>query len=83
MGDDQDKAVPQRWLEVVGEGEDKSIYCPRRDRDMPLQECLGCHRYSSLAIDPAGKHVYLDCEWEGPGEPPPVFDGVLPRLPDE
>jgi hypothetical protein len=75
MGDEQHKGVPQRWLEVTGsEGQDKTIYCPRRAHDMSLHQCLSCPRYGSLAIDPTGKHVYIDCDWEGPGEPPPLPD---------
>jgi len=74
---EENTAKPRdHWLEVEGDGADKSVYCPRRDRDMPLHECLGCKRYSSLALDPTGKHVYIDCDWEGPGDPPPTFDGV-------
>lgn len=54
------------YLEIVGEGvEPHTIHCPRRERDMPLHECLGCKRYHSLALDPSGKHVYLDCDWVG------------------
>ena len=70
MGDEHERGVPERWLEVTGgEGQDKTVHCPRRDRDMPLHSCLGCKRYSSLAIDPAGEHVYIDCQWDGPGDP--------------
>jgi hypothetical protein len=61
---------------VVGAGEARAVHCPCRDRDMPLQQCLGCARYESLAIDPAGKHVYVDCEWDGPGDLPPLCDGA-------
>lgn len=64
MSDDQRER--HGWLEVVGDtGEPRLVHCPRRDQDMPLQHCLGCQRYSSLALDPSGKHVYLDCDWTG------------------
>jgi hypothetical protein len=71
MSDNRDRCVPERWIEVTGEGQDKHVYCPCRDRDLPLHQCFSCQRYASLAIDSSGKHVYLDCAWEGPGDPPP------------
>jgi hypothetical protein len=62
---------PEGWLEIEGgEGEAKIVRCPRHDRDMPLAGCLACKRFASLAIDPAGKHVYIDCD-SGGGAPPP------------
>ena len=82
MSDENGGHTPDRWLEVTGEeGKPKAIHCPRRGRDMPLHECLGCARYDSLAIDPAGKHVYIDCAWDGtadPGEPP--GQGTAPQI---
>jgi len=57
------------WLEVVGDGEAPHVvHCPRKERDVPLSECLGCKRYRSLALVPAGNHVYLDCDWVGADE---------------
>ncbi len=78
MGDEHTVGSREHWLEVVGDGGNKTVYCPHDDRDMPLSECLRCKRYESLALDPAGNHVYIDCQWDGPGDPPPVFDGVSP-----
>lgn len=53
------------WLEIAGQGsEEHTVPCPRKG-DQPLAECLKCKRYHSLALDPAGKHVYLDCDWTG------------------
>jgi hypothetical protein len=53
-------------LEIEGvRDEPHTVHCPRKDRDMPLRACLGCKRYHSLAIDPSGMHVYLDCDWVG------------------
>jgi hypothetical protein len=55
------------WLEIEGgEGEAKTVHCPRYDRDMPLAGCLACKRFASLCLDPAGKHVYIDCDWSAP-----------------
>jgi hypothetical protein len=74
MGDG-DPRERHGWLEIVGEAEEPHlVHCPRKERDMPLKECLGCKRYHSLAIDPTGKHVYLDCDWVGADDvlaPPP------------
>lgn len=65
MGDGSERE-PHGWLEIEGAGQEPhTVHCPRRERDMPLRECLGCKRYHSLAIDPNGKHVYLDCDWVG------------------
>jgi hypothetical protein len=66
MSEERTQGVPDRWLLVEGEGQGKTVHCPRLDRGMPLHECFGCKRYASLAIDPAGKHVYLDCAWDDP-----------------
>jgi hypothetical protein len=59
-------------LEVEGDGGDgvttKTVYCPRKARHLPLHDCLDCPRYKTLAIDPSGKHVYLDCDWVGTDE---------------
>jgi hypothetical protein len=62
-----EKELTQRgYLEILGSGEEPHlIHCPRRGKDMPLEACLGCQRYSSLAIDGTGEHVYLDCDWTG------------------
>jgi hypothetical protein len=57
----------QRWLEVEdAPGGKKTVHCPRQAQDMPLHECLGCARYKTLALDPSGQHVYIDCDWAGP-----------------
>ncbi len=65
MGDGAEREK-HGWLEVVGEGaEPHTVSCPRKERDMPLRECLACKRYHSLALSPDGKHVYLDCDWVG------------------
>lgn len=81
MSNERVRGVPDRWLEVQGEGEALAVHCPRRDRDMPLHECFGCKRYLSLALDPPGKHVYLDCAWDGPGDPAPASDEAPLRVP--
>lgn len=64
------------WLEVEGGGgEPQYVYCPRRNASMPLQLCLACPRFSTLALHPAGTHVYIVCapfdEPSAPDEPPP------------
>jgi hypothetical protein len=69
MSDEVTIRSTAEWLEVTGRGEDRTVHCPRQDCDTPLHTCLGCPRYESLAMDPAGKHVYIDCHWEGPGSP--------------
>lgn len=65
MGDDaQHPRSNEGWLEVEGEpGPSHTVHCPRTEKDMPLRHCLGCGRYHSLAIDPTGKHIYLDCDY--------------------
>jgi hypothetical protein len=60
----------RRWLEI----EDAKVQCPLRQRAMPLHECAGCARFLSLALDPKGEHVYIDCNWDQPDEPLPAFD---------
>ncbi len=55
-------------LEVVGEPGHHTVHCPRKDRDLPLSECLKCKRYHTLALDPSGKQMYLDCDWTGADE---------------
>lgn len=71
MGDNHAEHTPHRWLEVTGTQEEgKTVHCPRRGQDMPLHECLGCKRYTSLALDPTGKHVLLDCTWDAPPDAP-------------
>lgn len=68
MGDGAERE-PHGWLEIEGEGrEPHTVHCPRKDRDLPLRECLGCKRYHTLTLDPSGKHVYLDCDWVGADE---------------
>lgn len=72
MDEDHAGHAPVRWLEIEGgAGEPRTVSCPRQGRVMPLRECLGCKQYRSLAIDPAGAHVYIDCTW---GKPEPDAD---------
>ena len=69
MGDQHSDDDAKHLLEVTGgAGEPKIVHCPRRAGDVPLHECLGCKRYSSLTLDPNGKHVFIDCGWEGPDD---------------
>jgi hypothetical protein len=64
------KRSPEGWLEVEGEtGKPHTVYCPRQEKDTPLIQCLMCKRYRSLAIDPSGQTIYLDCNHSGPDEP--------------
>lgn len=67
MGDEH---ALDHWLEVEGAGGDRTVHCPRCDRDRPLHDCLECRRYQTLALDPSGKHVYVDCDWGGDAAPP-------------
>jgi hypothetical protein len=55
----------EHWVEI----EYGEVECPRKHRTATLHECMGCPRFESLAMDPAGKHVYVDCKWDGPEDP--------------
>lgn len=55
-------------LEIEGQPGKHTVHCPRKERDLPLHECLSCKRYHTLALDPSGEKMYLDCDWVGADE---------------
>ncbi|MGK4006477.1 hypothetical protein WMF31_27910 [Sorangium sp. So ce1036] len=57
------------WLEIEGEGDEpRCVSCPRRAEAVDVRVCCACKRFTSLAIDPSGKHIYVVCE---PSSDPP------------
>jgi hypothetical protein len=48
-------------LEVEGgAGTPRSVVCPVCGR-VPLGDCFRCAAYETLAIDPSGRHVFIEC----------------------
>ncbi|WP_437489017.1 hypothetical protein WME75_09900 [Sorangium sp. So ce1014] len=51
------------WLEIEGGGaEPRQVSCPRRGKATDVRECVACERYTTLAIHPSGKKIYVVCE---------------------
>jgi hypothetical protein len=63
MADPSNAHAQLAWLEIEGgNGTPLRVHCPRADVTKNLQECLACKRYTTLAIHPNGKHIYVTCE---------------------